>query len=187
MEKNIVVPAGFSVAILATCPTTAHRVCDGISVYLNQFSRRARIPPLDVEWELSLEGAEEPQYRLIDQRGYENIDTRPVEIPLDLRTTPTLRDQVVEQISRYFAARAVDEGYETLEEAHDFDMQGELDDLATEAETSFLAAFTPHQGRAANDNARGVPAVPDLGSQALKPPVPPISPKPNLQEEEPIA
>lgn len=173
MEKNIIVPLGHAVAVLSTRPTVAHRIVDGISVYLNQFHKRAKIAPLDHEWELLLESAEEPQYRLIDQRGYENLDTRPVEIPLDLRTTPTLRDQVVEQVARYLAARAVDDEYETLEEAHDFDVQGELDDIATEAETAFLAAFAPHEGRAANDQSRGVPAIPDVGSEGLKPPVVP--------------
>lgn len=188
MEKNIIVPPGHAVAILATKPTVAHRIVDGISVYLNQFHKRANVPPLDHEWELLLESEEEPQYRLIDKRGYENIDTRPVEIPLDLRTTPSLRDQVVEQISRYMAARAVDEGYETLEEAHDFDMVAELDDIATEAETAFLAAFTPHQGRAANDQTRGVPALPEIEPQDLAPPpavIPPKKGKKQMQEEPP--
>lgn len=183
METNIIVPAGHAVAILSTTPTVAHRVVDGISVYLNQFHKRAKIAPLDHEWELLLESQEEPQYRLINQTGYENIDTRPVEIPLDLRTTPSLRDQVIEQVARYMTARAVDEGYESLEEAHDFDMQGEIDDLATEAEHAFLAAFTPHQGRAANTQAGGVPAVPELSAQAL---TPVREPKPTMTEEKPL-
>lgn len=184
MQKNIIVPAGHRVAIMAPKPCYAYRVVDGVAVFLKEFHTRAAIAALDVEWELSLESEEDPSYRLVDVRGYENIDTRAVEIPLDLRTTPTLRDQVVEQISRYFAARAVDEGYETLEEAHDFDMQGEIDDLATSAEASFLAAFTPHQGRAANDTARGVPALPEVRPEAFKPPSAVIVPKPTLSEEE---
>lgn len=171
MKTSIEVPAGFAVAILTQHPTVAMRVVDGIGVYLHQFDKRAHIKPLDHDWELSLDADEAPLWRLIDQRGYENIDTRPVEIPADLRVTPSLRDQVVEQISRYLAARAVDEGYETLEEAHDFDMQGEVDDLATEAENAFLAAFKPHEGRAANDASRGVPALPQVAPADFKPPV----------------
>lgn len=183
MKTDILVPAGHRVAILNSSPTTAYRVVDGIAVYIQMFDKRATIAPLDMEWELSLDSETEPKWQLIDQRGYEKIDTRPVEIPLDLRTTPSLRDQVVEQISRYFAARAVDEGYESLEEAHDFDMQGEIDDLATEAEGAFLAAFTPHQGRAANDTAGGVPAIPEVSPNAFKPPVPGKVPKTTMQEE----
>lgn len=152
MEKtNVVVPAGHAVAILATAPTLAYRVVDGIAVYLRQFEKRARVPPLDMEWELELESEGKVNYRLVDQRGFERVDPNPVEIPAELRATPSLRDQVVELVARYLGARAQDDGYETLEEANDFDIDGEVDDIATEAERSFLAVFKPHVGRAANN------------------------------------
>lgn len=71
-----------------------------------------------------------------------------------LKAAASMRDMVVEQISRYLSARASDEGFESLEEAMDFDIEGELDDLQTRAESSYLAAFMPHEGRA--DNAPGL-------------------------------
>lgn len=181
MEQNIIVPAMHSVVIFSQAPTAASRVVDGVVVHLKDFQRRQIVKPLAEDWELHLVSSGDFTWRLVNQAGFENIDTTPAEVPMDLRATPSMRDQVVELVSRYIAARAQDDGYETLEEALDFDMAGEIDDLATEAERAFLAAFAPPQGRAANDPPPGtkVPSKP--------PKTPPRADSGEMAEEQPTA
>lgn len=116
----------------------------------------------------------EPATYLADKSGLEFPDPSPVEVPLMLKAQPSMRTQIIEELGRYLSARAMDEGYESLEEANDFDLDAEIDDMATEAEEAFRAAFRISEGGLA-------PVVPETTGGTLKP-VETV-----LQEEEPVA
>lgn len=155
METTVVVPAGFELRGLSSVPVSVFVVVDGIGVLLARFASVVRVKPYLEERELLVRSdVEFTEFDLIDRRGLEVVDPNPVEVPLRLKAAPSMRDMVVEHLSRYLSARAQDEGFESLEEAMDFDIEGELDDLQTRAESSYLAAFMPHEGRA--DNAPGL-------------------------------
>lgn len=149
-EVNVVLPAGYGLDGVSTAPVRCYHMVDGVGVLLGLFSSRVRIKPAGEERELMFRSdLKFVDFELQDKRGLEKVDPTPTEIPLRLKASPSMRDQVVEQVSRYLSARAQDQGFESLEEAMDFDLDGELDDLQTRAETQFLAKFAPHEGRAA--------------------------------------
>lgn len=153
METTVVLPAGFELKGHSAVIISAYNVIDGLGVLLARFPRLVHIRPADVEREI-LFRSDSPSsftdFDMIDRRGLEVVDPNPVEVPLRLKASTSMRDQIVEQISRYLSARAQDEGYESLEEAMDFDIDLELDDLQTRSEGAFLASFAPHEGRANN-------------------------------------
>lgn len=151
MDTNIVVPAGFGVHGFVSDPVNVYDMASGLGVLIGSFPKVVNVKPSTVERELLFRSEVEFQnFELKDLRGLEVVDPTPVELPLRLAAAPSLRDQVVEQISRYLSARAKDEGFESLEEAMDFDLDAELDDLQTLAEGTFLQSFMPHEGRAVN-------------------------------------
>lgn len=151
METNVVVPAGFGVHAFVSDLVRVYDMESGIGVLIGSFPSVVNVKPSVVERELMFRSdVEFKDFELRDLRGLEILDTTPLEVPLRLAAAPSMRDQVVEQISRYLSARAKDEGFESLEEAMDFDIGGELDDLQTRAEGSFIQSFMPHEGRAGN-------------------------------------
>lgn len=155
METSVVVPAGFELRGLSSAPVSVYTVVDGLGVLLARFASVVRVKPFAEERELLMRSdVEFKDFDLLDRRGLEVPDPNPTEVPLRLKAAPSMRDMVVEHLSRFLAARAQDEGFESLEEAMDFDLEGEMDDLQTRAESSYLAAFAPHEGRA--DNAPGL-------------------------------
>lgn len=149
METNVVVPAGFGVHAFVSDLVRVYDMESGIGVLIGSFPSVVNVKPSVVERELMFRSdVEFKDFELRDLRGLEMLDTTPLEIPLRLAAAPSMRDQVVEQISRYLSARAKDEGFESLEEAMDFDVTGEVDELQTRAEASFIQSFMPHEGRA---------------------------------------
>lgn len=151
-EVNVVVPPGFSLEGACVQPTRCYVMEGGLGVLLAIFTNRVRVKPADVERELLFRSDDLvfQDFSIVDKRGFEIVDPNPVEVPVHLKASPSMRDMVVEQISRFMAARAMDEGFESLEEAMDFDVAAELDDLQSRAEGQFLATFMPHEGRASN-------------------------------------
>lgn len=182
MDTSIIIPAGFALEGFSK-HAVMYEVADGVGMYRRGFNSIVRVDPAPHEREFLFKTQEVfKDFRLIDKRGLEVVDPNPVEVPLNLKATPTMKEQIVEQISRYLSARAADEGYETLEEAMDFDIPGELDDLQTAAEGSFLASFAPHEGRANNTPRR--PG--ERPTVAPKPPEVPSGENPDTGEEVPI-
>lgn len=176
METTVVLPAGFELKGVSPEILSAFVVVEGIGVLLARFPRLVHIKPHAEEREILFRSdgaASFTTFDMVDRRGLEPVDPNPVEVPLRLKAAPSMRDQVVEHISRYLSARAQDEGFESLEEAMDFDIEGELDDLQTRAEGAYLASFAPHEGRA--NNAPG-----------LKRDERPENKKPEMTLEEPI-
>lgn len=151
MDTNIVVPAGYGVHGFVSDPVNVYDMASGLGVLIGSFPKVVNVKPSTVERELLFRSEVEFQnFELKDLRGLEVVDPRPIEVPLRLAAAPSMREQVVEQISRYLSARAKDEGFESLEEAMDFDITGEVDELQTRAEASFIQSFMPHEGRATN-------------------------------------
>lgn len=184
-EVNVILPAGFSLDGVSTAPIRAYHMVDGVGVLLGLFTSRVRIKPAGEERELMFRSDVVFQdFTTADRRGLEKVDPTPTEIPLRLKASPSMRDQVVEQVSRYLSARAQDQGFESLEEAMDFDVEGELDDLQTRAESQFLAKFAPHEGRAAagaqvREPAPAAPAgsaPPPIKDGKVEPKQPPTAP-----------
>lgn len=180
METNVVVPAGHTLDGVGSGPVHVYDMSDGLGVLLGIYPSIVKVRSADHERELMFRSDVLFQnFVLKDVRGFEEVDPTPVEIPVRLATAPSMRDQVVEQISRYLFARAKDEGFESLEEAMDFDVEGEVDELQTRAETSFIASFMPHQGRAAN-------SVLKRDEKPVEKPVKPEVPKPEMTPEVPV-
>lgn len=184
METTVVLPAGFELKGLSPAIISAYVVVDGLGVLLARFPRLVHIKPHAEEREIlfrSDHDASFTEFDMVDRRGLEVPDPNPMEVPLRLKAAPSMRDQIVEQISRYLSARAQDEGYESLEEAMDFDLGAELDDLQTRAEGAYLATFMPHEGRA--DNSPGL----KRDQRPETKPEPPKPAFPTVAEEVPVA
>lgn len=63
----------------------------------------------------------------LDEKGHEILDDTPVAIPVKFMRAQTLTDQVRALISVHASQRAADDGFETFEEANDFDIPDEYD------------------------------------------------------------
>lgn len=179
MEQVIEVPALHELEVRTVYPFTLWEDIDGVAVRLKGPLTSLVVPVLDADrlFVVKTEKDEVPAYYITDKRGFEMPDQTPAEIPLQVRAQPALRDTIIEELGRYMSARARDEGLETIEEANDFDMEGELDDIATEAEQAFIASFKLAEG--------------GLGPFRAKPnsgPVEPAKavPEPVVEEEVPV-
>lgn len=147
MELNIVVPPRHTLQLAGDEMFQAYRLVDGIGVLIAQKSR-LRLGPWKEEVEILVKspGKKEPLWDLQDVAGYNQVDSTAVEVPLRFRGQVSMRDMVIEQLQRYFSASRANQDYETLEESQDFDVQGDIDDLATAAELSFrkgMEGFKP--------------------------------------------
>lgn len=58
---------------------------------------------------------------------YEDPDPTPVAVPLRYKRPPTLQEQIQRLIRSEAYSRRMDEGYESLEEADDFDVGDDFD------------------------------------------------------------
>lgn len=64
----------------------------------------------------------------LDERGHEKLDNTPIEIPLEFRETETLEERIKRLLRSEQFAREMDrQGYETYEEADDFDVGDDYD------------------------------------------------------------
>lgn len=63
----------------------------------------------------------------LDERGHEILDDTPVAIPVRLTRPPTLTEQMRQVIRGELSRAAAAEGYETFEEADDFDVDDDFD------------------------------------------------------------
>lgn len=68
----------------------------------------------------------------LDASGAEVLDPRPIEIPVALRRSETISEQVRRLVSHEISAMAHNQGFETFEESNDFYIEGE--DLESEYE-----------------------------------------------------
>lgn len=78
----------------------------------------------------------------LDKYGREIPDPKPVAIPTGFKRPETLAEQVQRLVRRYSAEKAEAEGFETLEDAEDFDVGDDLD-----PRTPFEVYFDPVLGK----------------------------------------
>lgn len=62
--------------------------------------------------------------------GKEVLDSTPLEIPLSWKRPPSLRDQIKQFVRSELSNRASEEGFDTFEEADDFDVDEDPDPLS---------------------------------------------------------
>lgn len=79
----------------------------------------------------------------INERGQEVLDPTPLEIPLGFRVPESLSEQVKRLVRRQLSEAADGRGYETFDEANDFD----IPDDQVEPDTPFEMVFDPSIGR----------------------------------------
>lgn len=84
----------------------------------------------------------------LDKDGNEVGDPTPVAPPAHLRRTMTMSEQIQQMIRREFSMRASEEGFETFEEAEDFD----IDDDPADPHTPYEAVFDPPPPVKENDD-----------------------------------
>lgn len=66
--------------------------------------------------------------RLVD--GREVLDPTPVEVPLHFRRPPTLQEQIKQFVRGEFSRQAADDGFDTFEEADDFEIDEDPDPIS---------------------------------------------------------
>lgn len=108
-------------------------------------------------------------------------DPTPVEVPLGFKRPPTLQEEIQRIIRAQLSEHAQSRGFETFEEADDFNIDEDPDPLSPYEVTEMQqeAAFAPE---VLDPNA--VPNAPQQGSGAPQPPVatpvaPPAQPAQN--------
>lgn len=62
--------------------------------------------------------------------GKEVLDSTPLEVPLHWRRPPSLRDQIKQFVRTELSAQAEDRGFDSFEEADDFEMDEDPDPLS---------------------------------------------------------
>lgn len=75
----------------------------------------------------------------LDANGNEVGDPTPVAPPAHLRRSPTMSEQIQTMIRRQLSLTAQEQGYESFEEAEDFD----VDDDPVDPHTPYEAVFDP--------------------------------------------
>lgn len=80
----------------------------------------------------------------LNAEGHETLDPRPVEIPAGFKRPDTLAEQVQRLVRNEFSEMASAQGFETFEEADDFDVE---DDDEIDVNTPFEVEFDPVLGR----------------------------------------
>ena len=79
----------------------------------------------------------------LDQHGHEVLDRTPLELPAGFRRPETLAEQVQRLVRTSISDYAGEKGYETFDEANDFD----IEDDPIEPETAYEEVFDPVLGR----------------------------------------
>ena len=88
---------------------------------------------------------EEVPYGTLDERGWEIPDPRPVEIPAGFERPESLEEMIQRMVRTNASEIAEREGYETFDEADDFDMPDE--DHGSDPMTPYEEEFDPVLGR----------------------------------------
>ena len=88
---------------------------------------------------------EVPMYGGLDDRGWEVPDPNPVEIPAGFRKPETLAEMVQRMVRGRVSEIAESEGYETFEEADDFEIAD--DEYMDDPSTPYEEEFDPMLGR----------------------------------------
>lgn len=84
---------------------------------------------------------------ILDENGHEVGDPIPVAPPVGLTRRPTMAEQIQTMIRREMSNRAQAEGFETFDEAEDFD----IDDDPLDPRTPYEAVFDPPQQKEIDD------------------------------------
>ncbi|AZL82911.1 hypothetical protein [Apis mellifera associated microvirus 39] len=101
-------------------------------------------------------GPKQPVYPRLDEHGHEVPDPRPMAIPAGFRRPETLAEQVQRLVRTHISMQAQNEGFESFEEAEDFDIEDDHGEPTTPYETEFdpvlgreitPAEFSLHQER----------------------------------------
>lgn len=79
----------------------------------------------------------------LDENGHEQLDPNPIEVPVGFKRPETLAEQVQRLVRTSVSLQAEQEGYESFEEANDFDIDGENDPFA---DTPYETFFDPILG-----------------------------------------
>lgn len=79
---------------------------------------------------------------VLDKRGHELLDKKPVAMPVGFKRPETLAEQVQRLVRRQVSEYAAAQGRETFEESEDFDVDDEFD-----PRTPYEAEFDPILGR----------------------------------------
>lgn len=98
----------------------------------------------------------------LDAMGRETPDPFPMEVPLHLQAGPSLSDTVRRLIQGELSKIADDSGYETFEEADDFDIEDDPADPHTPYEAVFDPPLPqePDPGKTSVDPVPGSPQAP---------------------------
>lgn len=128
--------------------------------------------------------AHEAGMSYLDKHGREIPSGVPVEVPIRFRTPQSTREVVADLVRRELSQRAQDEGFETWEEADDFDIEDDPVDPRTEYERVFDFPATDldkplHDANAPNGvEPGGAPTPADSGSGTSKPAAAPANDPP---------
>lgn len=82
-------------------------------------------------------------YPFVDESGAEVLDPTPVELPIGYKHPKTLEERIQEAIRQELSQVASKEGYETFQEANDFDV-GDDDSGLFKDEDDEFAVNDPH-------------------------------------------
>lgn len=105
----------------------------------------------------------------LDEHGFEHPDPTPVEMPTRLRLPQRQVDRVRELVRRELSQRAQEEGFESFDEADDFEIEGE------DPISPYEEIFEPQSGTPlAKQPLKGddPPGDPPQAPSAAKPPAP---------------
>lgn len=88
----------------------------------------------------------------LDPRGRELPDPTPVGIPVGLKRPPTLQEQIKAMVRTQLSQQMQQQGYETFEEAEDFDVDDDFDpkspwehDFDAEAKVKEYNSYEKHK------------------------------------------
>lgn len=92
-----------------------------------------------------------------DKQGRECPDPTPLEIPAGFNRPPTLQEQIERCIRRHMSAQAEAEGFESFEDANDFDT-GDEDPTLSDTRYTDMGADEPYGGKPDASHAGGTGA-----------------------------
>lgn len=110
-----------------------------------------------------------------DEFGREIPDPTPIEVPLKFQRPPTLQEQIRQMIRSESLRATLSEEAESFEEADDFDIDDEEDDILSPYEIEEWREMTPEEADADFDPPPADVAVPAASEQGAGGTVPPNS------------
>lgn len=63
----------------------------------------------------------------MSRRIYEEVDPEPIELPLRYKHPPTITEQIKRHVETALSRHALEQGFESFEEAEDFDVDDDFD------------------------------------------------------------